>query len=248
MVIAALLLSSAKTLFRDDFNTYTEREWVYADWKLGRTQFGLKPECKGGVMMLRHETYNPKAPGETFLGTELYTRPKFTLETGLQITAKVRVKNPPPGMVASIFTYSTDKLGSDEIDFEFLSTQTNKAKGDHSLLATNWNDWDEKKELYGNKINHSPESVTPKGLNTGEWNVYTIRWYPTKTDWLVNGTLIRSSNEAVPNADTAIRFNFWAAAKSWTEAYSAEYQPTADPSKNQVCTYEIDYVEVKRLP
>jgi hypothetical protein len=248
MVIAALLLSSAKTLFRDDFNTYTEREWQNADWKLGRTQFGLKPECKGGVMMLRHETYNPKAPGETFLGTELYTRPKFTLETGLQITAKVRVKNPPPGMVASIFTYSTDRLGSDEIDFEFLSTQTNKAKGDHSLLATNWNDWDEKKELYGNKTNHSPQSVTPKGLNTGEWNVYTIRWYPTKTDWLLNGTLIRSSNEAVPDADTAIRFNFWAAAKYWTEAYSAEYQPTKDPSKNQVCTYEIDYVEIKRLP
>jgi beta-glucanase (GH16 family) len=250
-VTSLILITQAKTvLFRDDFNAteLDSQKWRQANWSLGRTQFGAPPVLTDGRIVLTHHTYNPKAPGESFLGTEIYTEKVFERGNGIEIEAKVRAISLPPGLVTSLFTYSSDKLGSDEIDFEFLSNEVNSApKGQTPVLLTNWNDWDEAKELYGDQVHHSSETVKVKDLNLAKFNTFTIRWLPTKTEWLINGNIVRESDKAVPNMASAVRINFWAAKPAWKEAFSALYQPSKVQSENKVSRYEVEYVEVRKI-
>jgi hypothetical protein len=42
----------------------------------------------------------------------------------------------------------------------------------------------------------------------------------------------------------SLYFNFWAPTSSWGDAYDAGLQPVSTPEQDQVCGYQIDYVEV----
>lgn len=248
--ICLLVLQSSRVLFRDDFSgaTLDSAEWMVADWKLGRTRFGLTPKVERGIAKLEHRTFDPIAPGKQFLGTEIFTERSFERGSGIEIEARVRARKMPEGLVASLFTYATKDKLSDEIDFEFLTTELFKApKGVSPILLTNWNDWEETKEAYGDQIHHSSETVKVAGLNLGVFNTFTIRWLPDRTIWLVNRKVVRTSKAAVPDLSSPIRLNFWAALPAWKEAFSAKLAPTPNESENKTAVYELDYVEVRSV-
>lgn len=253
MLLAALGFVAnqpSSVLFRDDFNAkiLDAKLWRTANWNLGRTRFGLVPKIEKGIVLLEHRTFDPTAPGKQFLGTEIYTEKSFERGNGIEIEARVRGKNLPEGLVASLFTYSTVNKLSDEIDFEFLTTEISKAtRGSIPILLTNWNNWDEKTEAYGDQIHHSSETVNVKGLDLTQFNTFTIRWLPDQTVWLVNNKVVRSSKNAVPDAPSPIRLNFWAALPAWKEAYSANYMPVDKESKSSTAVYELDYLEVRSI-
>jgi beta-glucanase (GH16 family) len=244
--LAALSLAPAAAqtpLFRDDFNgtALDTTKWTLGTWRLGRTQLGNTPVVSGGIARLPFDTYQ-------FRGCEIGTKAQFSRGNGLEITARVRLNNLPSGLVTSLFTYTTVNTLADEIDFEMLTKQVNASTTSDPILMTTWNDWNEASPTYGDGIHHWSTTQTIAGLNVNTWHTYTIRWLPTRTEWLLDGAVIGTTDKAQPNAPTNCRLNFWAAASGWTDAYDAALKPARRAKDNRRYFYDVDWVEVRQLP
>ena len=248
-------VKTSNVLFRDDFNgTSLETDnWLAGTWKLGRTQLGNMPIVTGGIAKLKFDTFNAADPGRSFRGTEIGSKMMFSRGQGIEMEARVRVNSMPAGLVASFFTYdsqlSDGVVYSDEIDFEFLSKQiaSSPATSD-PVLTTTWNNWDNSTQIYTEPSTYTSQSVNVLGLNLAQFNTIVIRWLPTRVEWLVNGQLIQIAETAVPDEDTNIRLNFWAPLSGWTDAYSNKLVPAKNARQNQTFYYDVDYVEVRKIP
>ena len=255
-LVACLLAPPTPTvLLRDDFDGdhLDNAVWQLASWSLGRSRLGEDVAVADGHAVLAFNTFDPDSPGERTVGSELFTKQAFARPADgvLEIEARVRLGDDlPPGIVASIFTYATVQSDagpvSDEIDFEFLTAQNANAKG--RVTCTTWNDWNEKTPDYEDETVTSSETIAVGDLDLHAFNTYIIRWHADRVEWLVNGERIRVAETAVPDAPSPIRFNLWAAAEGWTDAYAATLQPAASAEDNKRSTYAIDYVEVRAVP
>lgn len=253
LALAALATAAhAQILFTDDFSgsSLDTSKWSLGTWQLGRTQLAFSPAVAGGVASLRHDTYNPSDPGGTFRGTEIYTKQSFARGTaGLELEARVRTRaGTPSGLVTSFFTYTFNPNNtSDEIDFEFLTKQINAdnvaGSSGHHVQLTTWNDWD---NAHPNRT--TTANVLVPSLNLAAFNTFTIRWLPTHIEWLINGTLVRSSPANNPDAPTPVRLNFWASDPGWSAAYDGSLQPTGSAAANASAFYDVDYVTVRVAP
>lgn len=225
----------------------------------GRTQIRprhLPPTVANGRLHLTLETYNPSArrPGDSFWGTEVQTT-AFRRETGLSVKARVRVRANgvdasnrsvplPGGLVVGIFLYTSDSCGSrllsrrDEIDFELLS---------NDIVAS-------RRRVLTNVFPNSPFSfpgvfrfVTQSGLDLTAWNDVEIRWLLDRTQWYLNGVLVREEFSALPTGDMTVRLNFWAPDSTFASAYSPALRPASFAAANTTWTCEVDWVEVCSL-
>ena len=256
LVVTALLVfvetSHAQTvLFRDDFSTGTlnTTNWGVGNWTLGRTDLGNTPTVSGGIASLRLDTYN--AGTTTRLrGSEIYTNASYARgANGIELETRVRMPGVPSGVVTSFFTHTFNANSTaDEIDFEFLSKQNFGTTTNHKVQVTNWNDWDSNNPAYNNGTNHRSSMQTVTGLNLNDFNTFTIRWLPTRTDWLVNGSVIYSTSDALPDAAMPVRLNFWAPNADWTDAYDGTLVPVTTVGANQSYFYDVDYVEIRTAP
>ena len=239
----ASALAAGTVVLRDDFNAnqINAATWGIGTWKLGRTQLGNVPVVAGGIAQLSFNTYR-------FTGSEIYSKTNFALGNGVEFEARVRSNQLPSGLVTSFFTYNTQNNVADELDIEFLSKQVNLSANGAPMLMTTWNDWNEATPTYGDGVHHSSQSRVIPGLDVNLFHTYTIRWLPGKTEWLVDGVLVASSTLAQPNLETPIRINFWAPASSWTDAYDSQLKVVNTRRQAQVYYYDIDWVEVRRLP
>ena len=243
LLAPATAFAAGTVVLRDDFdgsqlNTAT---WGVGTWKLGRTQLGNVPVVAGGLAQLSFNTYR-------FTGSEIYSKTNFALGNGVEFEARVRMNQLPSGLVTSLFTYNTSNNLSDELDIEFLTKQVNLSGTGAPMLMTTWNDWNEASPTYGDGVHHASQSKVITGLNVNLFHTYTIRWLPGKTEWLVDGVLVASSMLAQPDLEAPIRINFWAPASSWTEAYDSRLKVVNTKRQGQVYYYDIDWVEVRRLP
>jgi hypothetical protein len=253
-------------LLREDFNgpgnVPDPAVWIVnlpeSDWRVqGRSFFpsplhhpqGPFPHLENGCCVIEHHLFNPYhlgTPKTTFLGGEIRTVRKFAPGAAYRFEARVRSNVCPDGLVSSFFTYGHDGTDSDEIDFEFLSSQRNNAPPESAgdpLLTNTWNDSREK-----------PVSVIPKGLDLTTWNTFRIHWRPGKrVEWTwVNPDgdeiLLRTETPPhIPDEPMALHFNFWAADATWPDACSAAFQPVQEAGRNAIHRYEIDHVEVREL-
>ena len=275
-------------VFRHDFDTSVgdppdPSVWVvnHPDewwWVQGRTHFpdplsttGPFPRVdeEGGTRfcVIEHHHYNPwdlGTPNTTFLGGEIHTIQEFEPNTGYRIEARVRSPAYPDGLVTSFFEYGFDGAKSDEIDFEFVSNQTNDdvtyPNGD-PVLTNIWN------ESSSTALVQEPQYVAPSGLDLTQWNTFRIYWHPTlgRADWswvdsIEGETWLRSETDpsCIPDEPMALYFNFWAPLPSspigtpcsppfdW-DAYDAGLQPVNDSGSDQTSLYEIDYAEARTL-
>jgi hypothetical protein len=64
----------------------------------------------------------------------------------------------------------------------------------------------------------------------------------------VDGTLVATQTQAQPDLAAPIRINFWAPASSWTDAYDASLKSEANRRKAKTWYYDVDWVEVRKLP
>lgn len=242
-------------LFREDFNgsSLDTAKWTVGTWMLGRTQLGNVPELSAGIARLKFDTFNPASPARSFRGTEIGTKAEFEVGSGIEFEARVRVNALPSGLVTSFFTYVFRTAGtmtfSDEIDFEFLSTQINRSPANSApVLTTTWNDWNNITPDYTNLATYNSQSANVPGMDLSQFNKIIIRWLPGRVEWIVNGQLIRTATTAVPDEKTNIRLNFWAPASGWTDAYSNKLVFAKNARQNQTFYYEVDYVEVRTIP
>lgn len=252
-----------QVIFRDDFDgpgsVPDSGAWIVNHpsswwWTQGRTFFPSPvyhpgapfPYLDGGKCVIQHHRYNPYdlgTPKTTFLGGEVRTVMEFDPGRPYRFEARVKCGAYPGGLVTSFFTYGYDGANSDEIDFEFLSKQTNDGgrwpTGDPVLT----NPWDETRQ--------NPRYATVTDLDLTAWNTFRIHWRPhDRVEWtwvnpLGGETLLRTeSNQWVPDEPMALYFNFWAPSPTWPDAYDAALQPAAAAGQDEVVRYEIDYVEV----
>ncbi len=255
-------------IFRDDFDVpgpLDPDDWVinhpgYDWWVMGRSHFpnpentsGYLPYVENGVAVIEHHHYNPydlSSSNTTFVGGEFHTTMEFDATRSYRFEARVKsgpYPDPggelyPCGLVTSFFLYGWDQpnLDSDEIDFEFLSTQIN----DDPVLTNTWND-SYPKEMY----------VQPDGVNLSDWQTFIIYWFPGehRVDWkwinpvTTEEEWLRTEDDAffVPDEPMQLYFNFWAPGPGWPDAYCDELQPVDDIALDQTFRYQVDYVEFR---
>lgn len=246
--------ADAQVLLRDDFNgtSLDAAKWSVADWKLGRAQLALTPVVADGFARLKFETFNPKSAGVTFVGTEIDSKQDFSLMSGIEFEARMRVGASPAGLVTSFFTYKARRVDaenfSDEIDFEFLSNQmTEPPPGGTPIQLTTYRAFNNTRPNYEDASRINGQSVRVARINLNRFNTFVIRWLPNRVEWLVNGRTVRVAQTAVPEEAMKICLNFWAPEKSWVEAFSDSLVPEKTAAKNRVFHYDVDYVEVRRI-
>jgi hypothetical protein len=227
-------------------------------WVQGRTQFpdplsttGPFPHVEDGVCVIEHHHYNPWDLGDpkaTFLGGEIRSILAFEPHRAYRFEARVRSNAYPNGLVSSFFLYGYDGANADEIDFEFLSNETNddaSHPGGDPVLTNPWNE-----------SVQQPLLVPVAGLDLSRWQTFRIYWYPgihriewTWLDPLGGETLLRREDGVgfVPDQAMSLYFNFWAPDTSWPDAYHAGLQPANESGADQTYRYEIDYAEARVL-
>ena len=262
LILAALtatLASGARAqsqspLFFDDFSgsSLDAGRWTSYDGSrfLHNTQFGGSPTFGADAdgtkwMRVPLQTFNPNPGqgGKTSLGTQVFTRQAWGLGAGVEFEARMRAKDLPPGLVLGFFAYGAsgkypDTYQQTEIDFELLTKQNGDA------IWTNI--WANNNPLRGGGGPSSSLATMP-GLNwhDGAWHVFKIRWLPGRTQWLVDGRILREETTVLPGSPMAVRFNHWMANSSWVPAYGA--RPAANAQLNRDLGFDVDYLKVSRL-
>lgn len=260
--------SGPVTLLRDDFSgsALSGNTWgVYAqDQRLQRTKFGFTPDIVSengdSFARLRLDSFNPNSVGD-FKGTEIFTKRRFARGNGLEMTAKLRAPGLPAGLILAFFGIHDNNVDSDgptyrkdEIDFEILTAQQEQfaANTRNRLYLNIWNDWNLRDQFDENDANdttriHDDKTYGPAkatGYDYANWNIYTVRWYPDRTEFYVNGTLERVETEVKPDEDLSIHFNMWTGITDFRQAYSASLQPASSAADNKTYTFDVDYVAI----
>lgn len=200
----------------------------------------------GKVAVLNLDTFNPSAPGDTFLGTDVLTKRNFAVGGGLRMTSRMRVAGPiPGGLVAAAFLYDVQResapgvLVRDEIDHEILTNAAQTAGPDNTLTNV-WNDGD----FSGGG---TPVTISnPTGFDVTQFHDYTTEWTPTSVKWYINNTLVRTENTVVPDDPMKAHFNFWAPDSTFTDAFNSGLTPTAT-GPGTTYRMEVDRLQIDRF-
>jgi hypothetical protein len=252
-VLAPARLSADQVLLFDDFDgpPLNTAIWGLATWTIGdRTQFGNQPEFAGdenqAYIRLPLDTYNPGAPGQRVLGTEIYSLQNFELSAdGIEYLARARLSETQGGLVAAFFTYnqrrSKGRWLSDEIDFEVLSNWPGK------LLMTSWDDWGAPGSDYEDGVHHKGAFPTLDGYDWTGWNTYAMRWYPDRVEWWVNEVKVYEQSAPVPDMAQPARASLWAGGTTWPDAFDETLAPVAQADANRRFNWDVDYIMVTRL-
>ena len=242
-------MSWAVLLFHDGFDEVSldTDKWIVRDnFTLARSEFRSDaPQLINGVARLRFDTFNPNAPGVTMLGAEILTRDDYSNTHGLSVEARIRVVDPiGRGLVAGFFGYVNDDpvLGVDqfdEIDVELLTNKIDGARNNvipaQEVLTNSW----------VNASTGNEQFIGIPGLDVTEFNTYRFDWFGDRVEWFVNGLLIRTATQDVPDTAMPIRFNFWAPTSNFTPAFDASLTPVSDPAANDTFFYELDFVTIQ---
>jgi hypothetical protein len=255
--ITPVLVPPVKTtpFFSDDFSgsTLDPMKWNVTNGyeAVQLTQWGHPPDLSKDVdgttyARVSLSTYNPnpEKTGKFYLGTQFHSIDRWNVKTGLEYEVRLRINKVPEGLVLGFFSYGDagnwkDTYQKTETDFEFLSVQNSRKLWLH--IWDNWNplrDGREAGELYDATID----------WNNGSWNIYKIRWYPDRTEWIVNDVIIRTESEVRPGSPMGVWFNIWGPEPEWSDAYSPSIKPALVPKDNKTHSYDVDYVKVRRIP
>lgn len=251
LAVALPAVAGDEVLLRDDFDgpSLDTSKWfvpIGPESFFGRTQIRPPSQAlavENGVIRLQLDTHNPDAlvSGDSFWGSEIDTIDAYEVASGLSFSARVRfASGVPGGLVGSLFSFVFLPAipGHDEIDFELLSNDVVAAE---ERVLTNVFDDDDFSQP-GEKA-----FTQVVGLDLTAFHVYEIRWHSDRVEWYVDGNLVRTETDTVPNDPQNVRLNFWAPDEFFTEAYDATLVPAAAAGNNEVYFYEVDFVEIRRL-
>jgi Glycosyl hydrolases family 16 len=200
----------------------------------------------GKVAVLTLDTYNPDAPGATFLGSDVITKQNFARGGGLRMTTRMRLDSGiPGGLVAAPFLYDVQResppgtLVRDEIDHEILTNNAQSAAPDNTLTNV-WND--------GNFASGGAPLMinNPAGFDVTEFHDYRTDWTPTSVKYYIDNTLVRTESSVVPDDPMRAHFNFWAPDNTFAAAYNAGLNPTAT-GPGTTYRMEIDRLQIDRF-
>ncbi len=263
LVRAGLLFSlalgaQATILFQDNFSV-PGSHLNYANWttEFGDPSFIPRTQLQdwvhagaGGVFTvdgngaeLTLDTYNPSDPlHETLFGTHGKTLASFLPSPGsyIDFTTRLQLTSLQPGIVYGMYLYNcidtSDCDPHDEIDIELL---TSLLSG--SPLKVQLNRFANDPLGAGNG---GPPVNLPAGFNALAVHDWTIRWSLGEIDYFVDGTLIGSATDHVPQGPMAVNEIAWGPNNNWPDAYSASLVPAASSGANQAFTAHLTQVTV----
>ncbi len=265
-LVVAIAIGSAtaawsQTLLVDEFNgtgLINQQNWRLAFGGdgafFGQTQLRTDltadyPSQVGGSAILDIDTFIDDGMGGStgsFLGTEINTKRNFARAGGLRVEARVRLDNPPAGVVGGIFLFDVTRsntagdLVRDEIDFLLLGNEV--ASGTNRPFTNIWNDGPFTGEGSGGDpaFAGSVPSLT-------DFHDYRIDWLPNRVEWYVDDMLVRTQTSNIPDDPMNFRLNYWVPDAGFSEAYSPSLLPAANAGANQTFQLEVDRVEITRL-
>jgi hypothetical protein len=238
------------TSFRAPFGVGGDNFVGRTNFRFSLPQDGVSTAAAGStdgkVAVLNLDTYNPTAPGATFLGTDVISKRNFAVGGGLSMTTRMRVQSAiPGGMVAAPFLYDTQRESPpgtpvrDEIDHEILTNNAQTAGPDNTLTNV-WND--------GNFASPgSPVTISnPAGFDVTQFHDYRTDWTPTSVKYYIDNTLVRTETSVVPDDPMRAHVNFWAPDATFAAAYNAGLTPTAT-SPGTTYKVEVDRMQISRM-
>ena len=214
----------------------------------GRTQIrpGYPPILNGSVC-LPLDTHNPSArtPGDSFFGSEIFTRVR--LSRGMGCRVEVRGRLVPPivnGLVGGIFLYRyfEETRRHSEIDFELLSNL-------HSNSADKFKQPDQiQTNLYVDEPFGAGRFafVAIPGLDVTQFNTYRFDWLPDRVRWYINDQFVRTESRS-PKEDLFLHLNFWAPACDWAIACDPNLIPASRPEDNRTYYFCVDWVRASEI-
>lgn len=209
----------------------------------------------GEVAVIELDTYNPFDPGAAFFGTDLITKSNYARAGGLRWEGRMRFRDGiPGGIVGAGFLYDVtrqDPPGSgtlvrDEIDHELLSNDI-QGSTPHSTFTNVWNDGPFTGPTSGGSGATIDTSSVSGTFDLTEFHTYRIDWLPSRVDYYIDDTIVRTETAVVPDDPMSSHFNLWVPDSNFTNAYDPSLVPTASEGSNVNYAMEVDYVQIERL-
>jgi beta-glucanase (GH16 family) len=123
----------------------------------------------------------------------------------------------------------------DEIDVELV---TNRLQGAQPQVQLN---------RYANEAlgaGHGRFVNLPQGFDPLQEHVWTLRWFRSRIEYLVDGVLLATETTFVPQGPMHANMNAWGPATEWPDAYDASLQPVTTSAQNQRFVAYVTLVEV----
>lgn len=238
--IAITATAHATLLFQDNFGT-PGTQLNLASWTteigpssyLGRTQLTNWVSGSGQFVVgasgaqLALNTFNPT--GFSLFGTHGKTLMTFqpTLNSTIEFTTRLLLNSIQPGIVFGAYLYGCPgpcATQHDEIDIELV---TNALQPGTLQVQLN---------RYANEplgAGHGGLIDLPPGFNPLAVHDWTIRWSTTRIDYLVDGILLSTSFDHVPQGPMQVNVIAWGPDAGWSAAYNSSLQPAASAGANQ---------------
>lgn len=244
LLIAATATAHAGLLFQDSFGT-PGTQLDLANWTteigsssyLGRTQLTNWVSGSGQFVVgasgaqLALNTFNPTGVplGTSLLGTHGKTLMTFqpTLNSTIEFTARLLLNSIQPGIVFGVYLYGCPGPCAtlhDEIDIELV---TNALQPGTLQVQLN---------RYANEplgAGHGGLINLPMGFNPLAVHDWTIRWSTTRIDYLVDGILLSTSFDHVPQGPMQVNVIAWGPDSAWAAAHNSSLVSVASAGANQ---------------
>lgn len=184
--------------FNENFNTFNSERWsksgIYSNGSMfNATWYPEQVSFLNGKMMLKIDKEDKETASPPYKAGELRTN-KF-YHYGLYEVSMKPAKS--IGTVSSFFTYTGpwdwENDPWDEIDIEFLGKDTTKIQFNYFTNGVG-----------GNEYYHELGFDATKGFNT-----YAFEWRPDSIRWFVNGKLVHTATENIPQTPQKIMMNLW---------------------------------------
>jgi hypothetical protein len=259
LVAAFAAAAQGAIVFQDNFSTpgttLDLNKWTTETGPgsyFGRTQ--LANWLPGGVGQfvvgaggaeLALNTYNPT--GSQFYGTHGKTIYEFqpAANTAIRFTTRLQLTSLQPGIVYGIYLYGCAPglcaTQHDEIDIE-LVTNALQPGGGGLMVQLNRYVNEGGGEGHGNMV------ALPAGFDPLAMHDWTIVWSLTRIDYLVDGVLLASVSDYVPQGPMQVNENAWAPDAAWAAAYSASLEPASNAAENQRFVALLRGVTVEEIP
>lgn len=204
------------TAFLETFDSYDSERWSKAGiWTNGEmfnaTWYPEQVTISEGTMMLQIDKEDDETASQQYKAGELRTNDFY--HYGLFEVSMKPAKS--TGTVSSLFTYTGpwdwDGDPWDEIDIEFLGKDTTKIQFNYFTNGVG-----------GNEHYHE------LGFDAADdFNTYAFEWRPDSIRWFVNGELVHTATENIPQTPQKIMMNLWPGigVDEWTGKFNGADTP-----------------------
>lgn len=255
---------SGTVVFQDDFSNngpLDDTKWDFNRWQpgvnnpsyLGQTQMRQAlPEAYAGIANITLNTFIAgNAPGlpNSFDGSEAITRDSWVPDAtgGVSFEGMYRFQPQQGGLVAGFFTYQTfppqaDRNIHDELDFEIFTSA-------RDYVSTN--------PYAQDPQGPGHPKLIPMPGGVADWHTYRIEWLADAVLWYIDGEMVRSDMEHVPQFKQEFHINLWAPPTSGVygdlpglidvKFSDPTMQPAETVGQNKTYTFEVTSIVVERL-